>query len=92
MYKGEKIGGHTHLVVLVRWKPTADIFPTSVDSMIRTLAISGSVAMRSTGIFQIVSEMQFTSRKTEPLDGDTKLTVICIVQAFSKMPFLHKQK
>lgn len=42
--------------------------------------------------FQIVSEMQFTSRKTEPLDGDTKLTVICIVQAFSKMPFLHKQK
>lgn len=70
---------HTHLVVLVRRKPTADIFPTSVDSMIRTLSISGSVAMRLKGIFQIVPETQFTTRKTEALDGDTKLTVICIV-------------
>lgn len=75
----KKIAGHTHLVVLVRRKPTADVFPTSVDSMIRTLSISGSVAMRSIGIFQIVPEMQFTSRKTELLDGDTKFTVSCIV-------------
>lgn len=63
----------TNLVVLVRRMPTAEVFPTSVDSIIIALSLCGSVAMRSMGHFQMVPEMQWTTRKTERLDGDTNL-------------------
>lgn len=85
---------HTHLVLLVRRKLMADVFPTSADSMITLLSICASVAMRSMGHFQIVPETQWTTRNPELLDGDTNYcqSRLHCVRCFSKMSSLNKQK
>lgn len=63
---------HTHQVVLVKQKPSADVWPNSVTSVSMTSSTWASVAMTSSGNSQICPDACCTTRIAEYLRTHTK--------------------
>lgn len=62
----------THLVVLLRRKPTAEVLPSSVASMIMMSSTWGSMPMRVMGNSQIWPDTCWTTRTVEHLNTSTQ--------------------